>query len=139
MTMSVRNRIHLALAALAAFTAMAVSAQPRADLGQREYKQNCASCHGLDGRGGGPFVEFLKRSPPDLTQLAKANKGVFPVLRAYEVIDGKGHGSRDMPVWGAAYAVRASEYYVDMPYDQEAFVRGRILALIEYLDRLQQK
>jgi hypothetical protein len=59
----------------------------------------------------------------------------------YEVIDGGGvgHGSRDMPVFGQSYKVKAGEYYGDMPYDSEAYVRVRILSLIEYLSRLQVK
>lgn len=66
---------------------------------------------------------------------------VFPVARLYEVIEGAGtgHGSREMPIFGQSYRVRAGEYYADMPYDPEPFVRGRILSLIEYLNRLQVK
>jgi hypothetical protein len=59
------------------------------------------------------------------------------------VIDGreliKIHGSRDMPIWGTRYSINAAEHYVDVPYDQEAYVRSRILILIDYLYRVQQK
>jgi len=44
-----------------------------------------------------------------------------------------------MAIWGRAYNIKAAEYYVDVPYDQEAWVRSRILALAEYLNRLQVK
>jgi hypothetical protein len=44
-----------------------------------------------------------------------------------------------MPIWGKRYAVNAAEYYVDVPYDQEAFVRARVLLLVDYLNRVQQK
>lgn len=129
----------LALALLVAGTS--VLAQGKADLGKREYDSNCASCHGVDGKGLGAYVDFLKRTPTDLTLLAKRNGGVFPISRVYEVIDGAGtgHGSRDMPVWGQDYRIKAAEYYVDVPYDSEVFVRNRILALTEYLSRLQAK
>jgi len=118
-----------------------VLAQGRADLGKRECDSHCASCHGVDGKGTGAYVDFLKRTPTDLTMLAKRNGGVFPISRVYDVIDGAGvgHGSRDMPVWGQDYRVKAGEYYVDVPYDSEIFVRNRILALTEYLSRLQAK
>lgn len=43
--------------------------------GQREFESNCASCHGMSGRGGGPLAGFLSKSPPDLTQLAKTTQG----------------------------------------------------------------
>ena len=110
--------------------------------GQREFESNCASCHGMSGRGGGPLVGFLAKSPPDLTQLAKANGGVFPIARAYEVIEGgavAAHGTREMPVWGQDYRVQAATYFMDMPYDPEFYVRTRILALVEYLCRLQSR
>ena len=127
--------------AVALLSAPVLAQQQRVDVGKREYDNNCASCHGRDGKGGGPFVELLKRSPPDLTTLAKRNGGVFPMARVYEVIEGAGagHGSRDMPVWGQEYSTRAADYYMDAPYNSEAYVRARILALAEYLSRLQVK
>jgi mono/diheme cytochrome c family protein len=110
-------------------------------VGQREYMANCAACHGVSGKGDGPYHNELKRSATDLTTLSKRNNGVFPVARMYEVIDGggPGHGSREMPIFGQDYKVKAAEYFVDIPYDSEAYVRMRILSLIEYLSRLQVK
>jgi len=96
----------------------------------------------VTGKGGGPIAELLKRSPTDLTTLQKRNGGIFPMARVYETIEGVGvaeHGTRDMPIWGREYSVKAAEYYMDMPYNQEAYVRARILALAEYLSRLQVK
>jgi mono/diheme cytochrome c family protein len=118
-----------------------VMAQQRVDMGKREYDGNCAACHGTDGKGSGPFVEFLKKSPTDLTTMARRNGGVFPIARAYEVIEGAGvgHGTRDMPIWGQDYSIKAAEYYMDVPYNPEVYVRSRILALAEYLHRLQAK
>jgi len=139
----VRNHVLLA-AALA--VCGAAQAQPKApdkagDAGRNEYLSNCANCHGADGRGNGPYNELLQRSAPDLTRLAARNGGVFPLSRVYEAIDGAGvaHGSREMPIWGQDYKIRAGEYYMDVPYDPEVYVRTRILALVEYLNRLQQK
>lgn len=114
----------------------------RSDLGKREFEANCASCHGANGKGSGPITDLLKKSPPDLTLLAKNNGGSLPVSRLYEVIDGTGvaaHGTRDMPVWGRDYRVQAAEHYMDVPYDPESYVRARILALIDYINRLQVK
>lgn len=114
----------------------------KGDIGKREYESNCMLCHGASGRGG-DYVDMLKVSPPDLTQLSKRNGGVFPFARVYDTIDGhnslKGHGTRDMPIWGERYKVKAAEHYVDAPYDPEAYARARILALIEYISRLQAK
>lgn len=85
---------------------------------------------------------MLRKAPPDLTVLTKTNNGVFPMTRLYEVIEGANvpsHGARDMPIWGQDYRVQAAEYYIDVPYDPEAYVRARILALLEYINRLQVK
>ena len=126
--------------------AMALStaawAQGKTDLGKREFDANCASCHGVSGKGSGPVADLLKRSPQDLTTMQKRNGGVFPMARAYEIIEGADvaeHGTRDMPIWGREYSVKAAEYYMDVPYNQEAYVRARILILLDYLSRLQAK
>ncbi len=113
------------------------------DIGKREYEQSCATCHGLDGKGKGSFAQALELSVPDLTTLAKRNGGVFPVSRVYDMIDGreevKAHGSREMPIWGKHYSVSAAARYDDYANNPEAAARGRILALIDYLYRLQPK
>jgi hypothetical protein len=44
-----------------------------------------------------------------------------------------------MPVWGWQYSVKSVESYMDVPYSSESFVRSRILALTEYISRLQVK
>ncbi|HVK33288.1 MAG TPA: cytochrome c [Burkholderiaceae bacterium] len=138
-TTRVASRALLVLAV--SLLAQAALAQQRVDLGKREFDNNCAACHGRDGKGNGSITELLKRSPPDLTTMTKRNGGIFPVTRAYEVIEGAGgaHGSRDMPIWGQEYSQKAAEYYMDVPYNQEAYVRGRLLSLVEYLNRLQGK
>lgn len=119
------------------------------DLGRREYVSNCAACHGLTGKGDGPFLQFLMDGEyvlpvlPDLTVLAKNNNGVFPTDRVHEVIDGraelKAHGPRDMPIWGIEYREEAAAYYreVFQVRDAESIVNDRIRALIAYLQTLQ--
>jgi mono/diheme cytochrome c family protein len=124
------------------FSTMAF-AQQRVDVGKREFETNCAVCHGVNAIGGGLYTAHLKITPPDLTILAKRNGGVFPINDVYEAIDGRKqiapHGTRDMPIWGTRYSIRAAEHYVDVPYEGEAYVRNRILLLIDYLYRIQQK
>jgi mono/diheme cytochrome c family protein len=118
-------------------------AAERIDIGKQEYENNCLTCHGLTGKGDGPYASYLRNAPSDLSLLAKKNKGVFPVARLYEVIDGredvKGHGPRNMPIWGAAYALKGAQDYRENPQNVEFYVRARILALIEYVNRLQVK
>lgn len=130
-----------------AFASATASAQsrpaPQRDLGKTEFEQNCASCHGMQGKGDGVLKPFLNRSAPDLSILARSNGGVLPVARIYNVINGSQeatvHGTSDMPVWGNEYRMRAAEYYGEFPYDPEAFVRARVLALVDYIARLQAR
>ncbi len=130
-------------ATLALVPAMGFAAEPT--LGEREYRANCAVCHGVKGDGKGSFAGMLTVAPSDLSMLAKSNGGVFPFDRIYKVIDGRapdaGHGGGEMPIWGNRYSVKAGEYYMDSfaTYNPEEFVRARILALIDHLNALQRK
>jgi len=114
---------------------------PDVDVGRQEYQANCAACHGIDGRGQGGYAELLTVTVPDLTTLTKRNGGVFPHHRVYRVIDGReavrAHGPRDMPVWGQDYLAKAEAAFFGYTLSREGFVRSRILALIDYLHRLQ--
>ena len=112
-------------------------------LGEFEYRNSCAQCHGISGKGGGPVGDFLTKAPLDLTILQKNNGGIFPVTNVYSVIDGSAdigvHGSRDMPLWGSRYRDRVAEDPDDIfsSEDTDLYVRTRILSLIEYLATLQ--
>jgi len=130
-------------AAMIGAPAIAIAAGP-VDVGKREYDAACAVCHGARGKGDGPLREELKSGVPDLTVLARNNNGVFPFDRVYQVIDGrqevKVHGPREMPVWGNNFRSQSSVYFNDYPSsDPESSARSRILALTEYLYRLQGK
>ena len=135
---------------VAAFASLGIAANAVAgdkekfDPGKREYMNKCAVCHGQSGKGDGVSKDILKVAPPDLTVLSQKNGGVFPYNRLYEVVDGralvKGHGSRDMPIWGKEYLDKMgeySEYYFGGSEEMEMYARARILALLDYLDRIQ--
>lgn len=136
----------VALALMSLSVSSLADERGKPDAGQREYMNRCAVCHGQSAKGDGGAIDILKTAPADLTVLAKKNGGVFPVERINAVIDGrqlvKGHGSRDMPIWGNAYSAetaRADEHFAGMPYNMEMYVRSRILALTDYLYRIQAK
>ena len=133
----------LALTTTLSFGTVAIAQTPKTDLGKKEYDLQCSICHGADAKGNGFLGATLKVVPPDLTVLTRKNGGVFPAERVSGVIDGRvqiaSHGSPEMPIWGTRYAVNAAEHFVDVPYDQEAYVRAHLLLLIDYLSRIQQK
>ena len=102
------------------------------DVGKAEYQSSCGACHGTDAKGNGPVSKDLK-STTDLTVLAKNNNGVFPYNLVYEIIDGRNstissHGTREMPIWGYRFGPRQAFRF-----------RNRMLAVIDYLESIQEK
>lgn len=119
-------------------------AADKIDVGKLQYESACAVCHGAGGKGDGPFRGQLVRPVPDLTVLARNNRGVFPFDRVYQTIDGRqevaAHGPREMQVWGRVFSMQSSIYFENYPpHDVESAARSRILSLTEYVYRLQAK
>jgi mono/diheme cytochrome c family protein len=102
--------------------------------GVDNFRDYCAPCHGRDARGHGPVADVLKSPPPDLTLLAKRNKGDFPRSRVRDFITNgspeiPAHGTGAMPVWGPTFrALDTSDRAVAL----------RIANLVEYLSTIQQ-
>ena len=96
------------------------------------FKWYCAACHGKNAKGNGPAASDLKVPPPDLTTLAKRNKGKFPddyVTRLLTNGPKPAHGTPEMPVWG--------------PLFSELNAKGRVTVgindVVHYLESLQEK
>ncbi len=110
-----------------------VSGQAKKNLrGEKLYLEYCASCHGTDGKGGGPVAASLRTGVPDLTRIPLEN-GKFPALKVKNMIAGEvtvpAHGNREMPVWGL-YFRRAKD---------QASSELNVLALTRYLESIQAK
>jgi hypothetical protein len=100
-------------------------------------------------KGNGPLSAELKSKPANLT--GQENGGVFPLNAVFETIYGLkvivAHGTRDMPIWGFRYAPdlngaigpTVSDKFTLPSYEPDALVRTRILAVIDYLNRIQEK
>jgi mono/diheme cytochrome c family protein len=99
------------------------------------YKGYCAPCHGVDGRGAGPVAGALKKSPTDLTTLARSNDGKFPQLHVVSVLrfgdEIPAHGTAAMPVWGRVLA--------NMEPANSDLTDLRITNLTRYLESIQRK
>jgi len=115
-------------------------------IGRTEYMVTCASCHGGDGKGGGPVGSELTKKPFDLTKIMASNNGQFPFFRVYDVIAGtediRAHGGREMPVWGSRFRHDATQLLSLGPLypgeNAEEMIQGRILRLVYYLRSIQQ-
>jgi mono/diheme cytochrome c family protein len=96
------------------------------------FRTRCAVCHGSDGKGAGPMAPVLKAEVPDLTVLAKNNRGQFPSAKVRRVIMGEdvflSHGYREMPIWGPIFRQA----------DQD-FKNVRVENLVKYLESIQHK
>lgn len=104
--------------------------------GAEMYKEYCAACHGSTGKGDGPAAAALKRTPSDITMIARNNNGQFPALQIRSVLEGKrtvvAHGSSDMPVWGSLFRRLGAG-------DQTGVAYLRISNLTKHLESLQAK
>jgi mono/diheme cytochrome c family protein len=94
--------------------------------GEEMFAVYCSSCHGRFAQGG---------SGPDLTSLAKRNKGQFPAAMVKEIIRGEGrvpaHGPKDMPAWGLVFRYIGSGTQLEVDF--------RINNLTDYISSLQEK
>lgn len=111
-----------------------VNAQPSmAYTGAELWKQYCAVCHGVDGRGNGPAVSALVTRPNDLTQLTKQNNGKYPQGRVRDIIMGEqtvtAHGTKEMPMWGDVFRSISPN---------QSFTEMRITNLVLYIQSIQR-
>jgi len=100
--------------------------------GPELFRAYCAPCHGLDAKGAGPAASSLKATVPNLTLLARDNRGQFPVAHVRQMIVGDNvvaaHGSREMPMWGPVFHQIES----DMDWGNV-----RLENLVKYLESIQ--
>ena len=128
--------LSLALALVLGFTGTGNAAED--NHGKQMYLRYCGSCHGAKGSGDGPVSRDLKVKMPDLATLAKKNRGVYPLDDVMAPIDGRrlvrGHGDRDMPVWGENFRSAAEgKKYPELT----TLLKAKVIA--EYVATLQRK
>ena len=143
MTRNRRGRVRMIAAGAVvaiAFVFPGASVAASADAGKKDFIENCAPCHGADGKGNGRALYVIPNvKPPDLTVLSKHNGGEFPTQRVYKSIDGRdgipSHERFDMPFWGTTFQREGQEFTPA----SEAEVRARIMRIVDYVKTLQQK
>jgi mono/diheme cytochrome c family protein len=101
--------------------------------GAELFREHCAVCHGIDGKGRGPAADALKRPLTDLTRISGANGGKFPALAVQQKINGGEvieHGTVEMPMWGKLL----------MPAGRtKADAEMRVFALLKYIEQIQAR
>jgi mono/diheme cytochrome c family protein len=112
------------------------------EYGEALFNKNCAVCHGAQGKGDGPVSMLFRDQPRNLRILAAENNGAFPFSEVYQAIDGRrnidGHGTTAMPVWGALFEAEALPQTFHPGVEAKEIVQTRILALVYYLQSIQQ-
>ncbi len=117
---------------------VAMAESDKVVVGEDDFKQYCAACHGVRGSGDGPVAVSLKNSPTDLTTLATVNGGRFPKKHVRDVVQGnrdydkkfRTHGPSDMPVWG--------NVFLDDSEGRSSVVSARINNIIGYIESIQK-
>ncbi len=108
-------------------------AKDQYERGRKLYVQYCASCHGMDARGGGPVAAELKTAPTNLTTIAQRHGGKFNPVHVQLNINGENdvtaHGTKDMPVWGAYFRNTRGQSVSTL----------NVYALTKYLEAIQVK
>jgi mono/diheme cytochrome c family protein len=138
--------MNILLKAGVVFAVTAVSASGYAlaggdvEMGKKEYDAKCAVCHGISGKGDGPYVNQLQAGSSDITVLSKGNHGEFPTAAVLMALDGRSqvqaHGPREMPIWGEIYLSEGPSGTTAK--EREPYVDERLRALIAYIETLQQ-
>lgn len=113
------------------------TAMPEPGEGAALFQQNCAVCHGADGKGGADMAGDAS-SPADLTLLARGNGGVFPRAAVLSTIDGYNRmalGDQRMPEFGGF--LEGGTVPLDVGDGRMTPVPRPLAALVTYLETLQ--
>jgi mono/diheme cytochrome c family protein len=94
------------------------------------YRRYCASCHGVDGRGGGPVAPALSPRPPDLTRQRSSVPDLMRTIDGRRTV--RAHGTSAMPVWGEVF----EESLIGTPHRRRIALL-QVQALAEYVQALQ--
>ena len=136
-------RVLLSAAAISTLSVTEGALAQEFTYGKSLFEKNCAVCHGAEGSGDGPVAELFAVKPKNLRSLAADNNGAYPFSEVYQAINRRreiaGHGTTEMPVWGDLFEAEMADKAFHPGIDPEELVQARILALVYYLQSVQQQ
>jgi mono/diheme cytochrome c family protein len=133
------RRRHLLCGALLATIVLMTVPIAAAQSGKQDYQTYCAECHGVDGKGNGPGIQWYEMTtkPPDITLLAARHGGKFPFDQVVDIVDGRkaipSHERLEMPF----FSVRLQNPGEGFSPESDAAVKKRIDAIVTYVESLQ--
>lgn len=132
------KRIGLGLVALAALWGCVEAEMPVAQDGKALFMQNCAACHGADGRGNGPMARAMTTAPKDLTLIAVRHGDQFPRAKVMSTVDGYARSDLTgpgMPEFGDL--LKGDLIPFDSGDGRQTPTPRKLVALVEYLEAIQ--
>ena len=118
--------------------ACAPDEMPGVSDGRSLFMQNCAVCHGVDGKGDGAMARAMTRAPANLTLISVRNGDVFPRAKVLSTIDGYARSEMDgpnMPEFGAL--LQGDLVPLDTGDGVMTPTPRKLVALLEYIESIQ--
>lgn len=111
---------------------------PGAQDGRALFMENCAVCHGENGKGDGPMARAMQKPPKDLTLISLRNGESFPRAKVMSTIDGYARSSMSGPGMPEFGELLQGDL---VPYDSGDGILTptprKLVALAEYLESIQ--
>lgn len=106
--------------------------------GRALFMENCAVCHGENGKGNGSMARAMKKPPADLTLIQVRHGDTFPRAKVMSMIDGYARSDMSgpgMPEFGALLEGDLVPY--DSGDGKPTPTPRKLVALAEYLESIQ--
>lgn len=107
--------------------------------GRALFMENCAVCHGENGKGDGPMARRMQKAPKDLTLIRLRHGNAFPRAKVMSIIDGYARSDiagPGMPEFGELLEGDL------VPFDSGDGIQTptprKLVALLEYLETIQE-
>ena len=135
---AIRFSLIVASAAALLVAACTPDEMPGARDGRGLYLENCAVCHGADGKGDGPMARAMAKAPANLTLISVRNGDRFPRARVLSTIDGYTKtdlSGPNMPEFGAL--LEGDLVPLDTGDGVMTPTPRKLVALLEYIESIQ--